>query len=96
MTNCTRCGKAFKPTYVGRKFCGRRCANRTRSEQLRGRLHPAIAAHIAKRNADVRDMLRAEFGELSIREIALFKWAWKRAYQRGYNHNYRRVRTEAA
>ncbi len=94
---CLGCKRPFFPARPHSKTHGRKCASKWLSEQRKGKLSPALAPHISAKTATTRAALRAEFGELSVREIAVFKWAWKRAYQRGYNHTYyRKVRTEAA
>ena len=82
---CAVCRKDFRTLEGRRKLCSMTCRNVFNGIRSRGRV-PVQAIAAAKRRMDViqRERLRELFGELSVREIAVFKWAWRRAYNRGY------------
>lgn len=84
---CPACRCQFTPRRDRQATCGRTtCVRRWQGLQRKG-VKPvkAIAVRHQQRLDAVRTMLREQFGELSVREIHLFRAIWKRAYQRGFN-----------
>lgn len=96
---CRRCGNPFKVYPSSRQACcSLECRYAQQSDDRRG-IHPysATSKRVDSQKAEYRAQLRREFGELSVREIELFKRVYWTAYQRGYNKGiYRRRSTQEA
>jgi hypothetical protein len=93
---CEWCQRPFAPREARIRFCRRRCVDKWKSKQMEGHRWPMAEARNQQRLDRVKRDLGAEFGELSIREIQLFKWTWRTAYQHGYNKAYRPKAHDAA
>lgn len=83
---CGVCRQPFRPTDYRRKLCSVKCRNAYNGIRSKGKT-PVEAIEASKRLRDqsTREDVRKQFGELSVREIELFKWTYKLAWQRGYN-----------
>jgi hypothetical protein len=84
---CPACRCRFTPRRDRQVTCGRvACVRRWQGAQRKGQKPvKALAARRQQRLDEMRTMLREQFGELTVREIHLFRAIWKRAYQRGFN-----------
>jgi hypothetical protein len=82
--DCRQCGQTFQRKHRAQFLCGNACGHRWRAAKWARGEHPAIQKLRVRRLDRVRQALGREFEELSIREIAVFKWAWKHGYQHGY------------
>jgi endogenous inhibitor of DNA gyrase (YacG/DUF329 family) len=79
---CPVCEKAFR-RYGGHiRTTSPTCSNRCRG-LLRGAPRAAWAAWKQKADDRVQTQVQVYFGRLSERELAIFRHAWKVAYQRG-------------
>lgn len=95
---CLECGTVFQPgkTSQGRerRFC------RTTCSRIYHGKHFDIRKRVEARKAAcadaIREKLRAEFGPLSARDIALYRWVWRVAYNRGYGTGQRNPRRAVA
>lgn len=83
---CLECAGWFTPLKASQRFCRNRCSKQWHGRRLRG-IHPthATAARVAQAAQRLAEAVRAEFGALSAREQQLYRFAWKKAWQRGYN-----------
>ena len=97
---CKQCGGTFQPRSKAQILCGLACVRAWNSRRLKGRTHPALQAAKEARLAIVKADLLATFGELSTRDLAIFRWAYQRGWRVGYQKseakNRRAQRQEAA
>lgn len=97
---CVVCTQPYTPRYQEQETCGGRCARVHGGRQHKGQLPPQFAKKIqarreARREA-IRQTLGARFGELSAREIEIFTFVYRIAYDRGYAKGLAHQRRKAA
>lgn len=95
---CAWCHDPFTPTRGDKQlYCGLTCAGRATSRRLRG-VPPeaALAANRVKDAARVTTISGERFGVLSEREQAIFMFAEKVGYDRGYMAAYAPLRRKSA
>jgi hypothetical protein len=90
MLTCAVCQRAFyrPPSEIRneRPMCSLACAGKRQAERQKGQT-PTIAMRAAQRARDARlqEALKFYFGPLTQREVEIFRYAWRVAYQRGWN-----------
>jgi hypothetical protein len=101
---CPQCGQSFIPGKrdKGRppqRFCRVRCSRKWHGKHLLNVVQAQRKASATRRVAAadaIRAKLRTDFGVLTEREIALYRWVWKVAFNRGYGTGQRNPkRTQA-
>lgn len=90
---CPICQCQFTPMRRARgvqtQHCGLRCSRKAQALALKGKTPTkAVLAVKAKRDQELRAALRGTFDELSVRDIELFRFAYRTAYNRGYLKGY--------
>lgn len=97
---CKQCGRSFQPRAKAQILCGLPCVHAWNARRLKGRIHPALQAAKEARLGLVKADLLATFGELSTRDLAIFRWSyqrgWKVGYQKAEAKNRRAQRQDAA
>lgn len=92
---CPICTQPFRAYHVTRVTCSRRCCRVHLKALMHGRTPvKAVLAHAAKRRQQIEALATERFGTLTVREIALFNFAAKAGYRRGYQFG--KHREEAA
>jgi hypothetical protein len=89
------CGQLFTPRVTRQRYCSKGCAQRHLGSLRKGQIHPAFTALAQQRKADgearAAALCRAQFGELTARELALAEHARRRGYLQGYQAGYREI-----
>jgi len=101
---CAICRQSYTPRYEEQTCCPGRCnkvnGGRMHREEKTARLLRIIEERRQARNRAIQAECRATWGELSIREIEIFKYAmltgFKRGLSRGYVMQKRQAKGKAA
>jgi hypothetical protein len=101
---CSICRQSYTPRYEEQTCCPGRCnkvnGGRMHREEKTARLLRIVEARKQARNQAIQTECREQWGELSIREIEIFKYAmstgFKRGLSRGYVMQKRQAKVKAA
>ena len=90
---CQQCGKLFEaPPSAQRITCSIRCKALRHGVWLAGTVpDAAVAARAAHARRRHRAQIALEFGDLSVRELAIIRRVYWAAYNRGYSRALHRV-----
>jgi hypothetical protein len=91
---CKVCTSRFLPRWVEQQTCSRICRIRFTANTQRGSQPRGFVAHVDRRRAERKRQIEAwcqqHWPELSVREIAIFNFAVRLGYNRGYGKGYHR------
>ncbi len=94
---CLKCPDRFTPRHPEQVTCSRACGYALQADRKHGHApEPAIEKLREMHRAAIRLYCFEAWGELSVREVEIFKFATRMGYRRGYMAMYRGRKSKAA